>query len=179
MSDRIKIPVGKFADDEALRRKREEKRKEREGVVCQLPISKFADDELRRKREELKARLFASKDNVDIYPIISYPHPHNIVVIYYPAEIETMQGTGALYGEKSGDYHISFYVTTNIASQQKIGEIFKEKPTDIPDNTLIGYYRDGVLEFDFKSVQGFHYCSKKPYSLFESWLNGKIEIKYT
>jgi hypothetical protein len=83
MSKLISIPAGKFADDEALKRKREELKKKllegkkipisptgsvtkdanKDGGGISIPAGKLAEDDaaLKRKREELKAKLLAGK----------------------------------------------------------------------------------------------------------------------
>jgi hypothetical protein len=114
---------------------------------------------LKRKREVLRSRVCFGLRLSDF-------------VVFYPAEIEIIQTTGILYGDRiSGSYG----VTSNSENYNEIGYIFKEKPSQLLPIGITGYYENGILQFvDAKGA----ICEKRPYQLWESWLNGKIEIKY-
>ena len=144
MSDRIKIPVGKFADDE----------------------------ELKRKREKLKAQLLAGQ-SIPISPTGGQENDF-IPRVCFPAEIEQIKATGILYGDDK--MYKTYRVTSNFEHSNKIGFIFKNKPTQFLPVGVTGYYENGVLQFvDAKG----NMLEKRPFPLWESWLNGKIEIEYT
>ncbi len=153
-----------------------------------IPAGKFAEDEeeLIRKREELRRRLLngdkisfenssVSQDAITI-PISYSCH------IRYPVEIENSQSTGIIYGQCHRHAHKTQYwslylVQTNKVTieSKEIGRIFEEKPMQIPKEGITGYYENGVLRF--VNSDGI-ICEKHPYPLFESWLNGKMEIEY-
>jgi hypothetical protein len=150
--------------------------------VMKIPAGRFAEDNeaLRRKREELKRKLLglppdASTDEVD--EVIQKrliedrwkEKEQYIPKIYYPAEIETMKITGTIYGY--------FNIVTSFYHRlgcEKIGEIFKEKPIEYLSEGITGFYENGNLHFIRNGVE----WKKKPYSLFEIWLDGKIDIDY-
>ncbi|MDR0540991.1 MAG: hypothetical protein LBH19_02135 [Dysgonamonadaceae bacterium] len=134
-------------------------------TLLKIPNGCFAADdneELRRKREELKRKL------------LGVPKYY----IHFPAEVETARLEGILYGnilkdEETGILH--YYITSNSRQNLEIGRIFKEKPAQpLSGNMLTGYYEDGLLLFRVQDSL----CRKEPYPLFESWISGKIEIKY-
>jgi len=88
--------------------------------------------------------------------------------ICFPAEIESGSFKGKLYGyyvENSNYYNVtSLSEHSDINDRQYlIGEIFEQKPIGIiPKGTVIGYYKDYVLQFEDSDNK---VCKKEPYSL--------------
>lgn len=140
----------------------------------EIPTGRFADneDELRQKRKELKEKLLRKSKIL----CISSDGIHKNEV-HYPAEIETIKAEGILNGDivhKGLDTY--FLVSSNSSEHQEIGRIFKERPSQFLSKGVTGFYENGELKFVVdKNGIG---CQKVPYPLFESWLNGKIDIKY-
>ena len=130
MSDRIKIPVGKFA---------------------------ISDEELKRKREELKRRLL-NGEKIPISPtgnaIPTIPMsndaftPRNIVYFPNNLDLEKMEYTGNLYGAYdtyNNTYTIiSTYDEKGIESEFYIGKILAEKPTML----FYGSEMDKLIEIE-------------------------------
>ena len=149
------------------------------------------NEELKRKREELKRRLFEHKQeqlHTSAAPI-SIPYGRDpcgrgqFFDILFPSEIEMFKGEGTLYGYRANIYGdrmndgLYFHITSNKPSSEceEIGKIFKERPEQYLSEGITGFYENGELQFiNYYGNQ----CKKVPYPLFESWLNGKIDIKY-
>jgi len=146
---------------------------------------------------------FTNTDAAPKYERISIPTKSISFSVHFPAEIELLKGEGYLYGYKFAHYTYgnlwgAYFITSNVPysarkpgeirlfpanyiqgdyefGHEEIGKIYKEQPAEYLDE-LTGFYENGELHFVFgkKGVP----CLKEPYSLFESWLNGKIDIKY-
>ena len=90
----------------------------------------------------------------------------NQPVVHFPAELENEKQTGKLYGyyvESTNHYNIISIIINDINKpQSEIGEVFKEKSSQILCGKLMGYYENDILQFvDYEGVT----CKKEPYSL--------------
>jgi len=86
-------------------------------------------------------------------------------VICFPSELESGKQTGKLYGYFVAD--TNYYNVTALADDgnkriSEIGEVFAEKPVQMPTDKLTGYHENDALHFiDAEGVV----CKKEPYSL--------------
>ncbi|MDR1553507.1 MAG: hypothetical protein LBS69_08620 [Prevotellaceae bacterium] len=115
--------------------------------------------------------------------IIRIPVVDQFIGIHFPADIEIMKGTGILYGYGFGHclrghfieiYYVTFNVPHTKPEYHKIGEIFKERPAQNLSEGVTGFYENGKLKFEMLNGT---LDEKQSYPLFESWVNGEIDIK--